>query len=109
MLQRYLITLGSATTSGGKVTSANSLRSIDAVKVALVGDKVWCPACGSEGIIRPDGPRLAELFDGRQVALNGDLCVCGCSPPPRLVAAQGLVCQCLNLEYYDAQAAEPAQ
>lgn len=101
MLQRYLITLGAATTAGGTVTSASSLRSIDAVRVALEGDKVWCPACGSEGVVKPDGPRLTELFDGKQVALNGDLCLCRCIPLPRLVAVQDQVCQSVNLEYYD--------
>jgi hypothetical protein len=26
-------------------------------------------------------------FDGRQVALEADLCICQCNPPPRLVAS----------------------
>jgi uncharacterized Zn-binding protein involved in type VI secretion len=104
MLQRYLITLGATTTAGGKVTSANSFRSINGVNVAIEGDIVWCPTCNSEGVIKPEGPRLTELFNGEHVALHGDLCICQCSPPPRLVATQNLVCQSINLEYYAVQA-----
>jgi uncharacterized Zn-binding protein involved in type VI secretion len=98
VLKRYLITLGAPTTAGGKVTSAHHFMSINGVKVALEGDKVSCPNCNSEGIIKPDGPRLRELFNGKQVALNDDLCLCGCNPPPRLVAAQTSVCQSINAE-----------
>jgi hypothetical protein len=57
---------------------------------------VWCPQCNSEGIIKPDGPRLTDLFYGKQVALHDDLCVCNCIPPPRLVATQTVVCQTIG-------------
>jgi len=92
-MRRYTITLGASTTAGGTVTSANHLDLIDGVPVALVGDRCWCPACASEGFIGADGARMNDCCDGRQVALSDDLCLCGCTPPPRLVAAQTLVCQ----------------
>jgi hypothetical protein len=45
------------------------------------------------GVIQPDGPRLGERCNGKQVALHDDLCLCKCDPPPRLVANQALACQ----------------
>lgn len=90
MAKRYYITLGASTTAGGTVISASSLLALDGVKVALEGDQVSCPACGSTGIIGLDGPRLSTRHDGRQYALDGDLCLCRCDPPPRLVAVQQL-------------------
>lgn len=90
MATRYYITLGASTTAGGTVTSASSLLALDGVKVALEGDQVSCPVCGTTGIIGLDGPRLPARHDGRQYALDGDLCLCRCNPPPRLVAIQHL-------------------
>jgi uncharacterized Zn-binding protein involved in type VI secretion len=96
MLKRYLITLGAGTTTGGTVTATHSSKAVNSVKVALEGDKVWCPQCNSEGVIKAHGPRLSDLFYGRQVALQDDLCICKCSPPPRLVATQSVVCQAIS-------------
>lgn len=93
MSQRYLITLGAGTTAGGKVTSASSARSVNGARVAVEGDQVQCPQCHSMGVIQPDGPRLGERCNGKQVALHDDLCLCKCDPPPRLVANQALACQ----------------
>lgn len=106
MVTRYHITLGAKTTAGGTVISASSARSINGVKVAVEDDKVTCPACKSVGVIKPYGPRLKETCDGKQVALQDDLCVCKCAPPPRLIASQTLMSQRLDGE---AHAAEVAQ
>jgi len=109
MLDRYFITLGAATTAGGKVASASRFETIDGVPVAVEGDVCWCPHCLSEGVIRPDGPRLSESIDGRQVALHDDLCICKCHPPPRLVAAQTLLCQSIDSDWYAGQVAAAVQ
>ena len=95
MLKRYLVTLGAATTNGGEVISAGHFRRVNGNPVALEDDQVKCPACRSVGVIRPDGPRMSERVRGRQVALHDDLCVCKCTPPPRLVANQAIACQVL--------------
>lgn len=99
MVDRYLITLGAPTTAGGKVASGSRFRTINGLPVAREGDICWCPACLSEGVIEPDGPRLDESVDGRLVALHDDLCRCKCSPPPRLVAAQSVVCQSIDSDW----------
>jgi uncharacterized Zn-binding protein involved in type VI secretion len=95
-MKRYHITLGAGTTAGGKVTTATSCCSINGVKVALEGDKIICPACKSEGSIQIFGPRIPESWNGKQVALQDDLCVCKCPLPPRLVANQSLKCQVVD-------------
>ena len=109
MLDRYLITLGAATTRGGKVTSGSRFRTVDAAPIAVAGDTCWCPACRSEGVIVPDGPRLEELIDGRLPALDGDLCACKCMPLPRLVAAQTVMCQSVDSDWYAAKMAAAAE
>lgn len=100
MINRYLITLDAPTTAGGKVISASHVDTIDGVPLALEGDRCWCPACQSEGVIRPDGPRLSDTFDGREQALQDDLCICKCDPPPRLVANQALMYQSIDGDWY---------
>jgi uncharacterized Zn-binding protein involved in type VI secretion len=109
MIARYHITVGATTTVGGKVTSANSIRSINGAKVAYAGDPVSCPTCNSTGVIQPDGPRLSDVFNGRQVALSDDLCVCKCDPPPRLIANQDFSCQTIDADWYAAHGSAVAE
>jgi uncharacterized Zn-binding protein involved in type VI secretion len=104
MIRRYHITLGATTTAGGKVISASSLISINGGQIALENDKVFCPVCNSEGVIKLDGPRLSDTFNGRQVALNDDLCICKCGPPPRLVNNQTHKCQTIDADWHAAKA-----
>ena len=57
--------------------------------IAHENDDVACPACQSTGKIQCDGPRVPMKGpDGRRVALSDDLCICKCTPPPKLVASQ---------------------
>ena len=109
MIDRYFITLGAPTTAGGKVTSSSRFETINGAPLAVEGDTCWCPKCLSEGVIRPDGPRLLESIDGRQAALHDDLCICQCKPPPRLVAAQRFMCQSIDSDWYAGQEAAAAQ
>ena len=109
MIDRYFITLGAPTTAGGKVTSGSRFRTIDGMPAAVVGDTCWCPACLTEGVIVPDGPRLDESVDGRQAALHDDLCACRCRPRPRLVAAQRLACQSIDRDWYAGKMAAAAE
>ena len=55
-----------------------------------------CPACKSTGKIRCVGPRVAETWNGKHVALENDLCVCGCPTPPKLVPQQSLRLQTMK-------------
>ena len=109
MLKRYHITLGATTTAGGKVITASSIMSINGVRIALEDDKVFCEACNSPGVIKLEGPRLSERFNNRQVALNDDLCLCKCSPPPRLVSNQTFKAQTIDVAWHAAQALASAE
>lgn len=62
-MKRHHIILGTKTTAGGEVISANSTRSLDGVKFALEGDKIYCPACKSEGVIRCSGPPASRALE----------------------------------------------
>lgn len=104
MIIRYEITLGATTTAGGKVISADPFTTIKGVPVAHEDDQVSCPACNTVGVIKPDGPRLSDTFNGKQSALSGDLCICKCSPPPRLVENQIYACQQFDGDWHAGQA-----
>lgn len=86
--RRCYVVLGATTDAGGTVVTASSSMSLDGVPRALEGDLVACPACGSEGRIGCAGARLAVSENGRRPALEDDVCLCGCTPPPRLLAGQ---------------------
>lgn len=86
--KRYHIRVGAKTTAGGTVKAASSCCSLDGVKLAIEGDKIDCPACGAEGVIQCVQPRLPDGFNGKEFALSDDLCICNCSPAPKLIADQ---------------------
>ncbi|MEW6371788.1 MAG: PAAR domain-containing protein [Pseudomonadota bacterium] len=108
MIIRYEITLGASTTAGGEVVSANPRYTILGVPVAYADDSVSCPACNTIGVVKPDGPRLSETFNGKQVALSDDLCICKCSPPPRLLANQTFSWQQIDGDWHAEQAGAAA-
>ncbi|MDR7006782.1 PAAR domain-containing protein [Paraburkholderia strydomiana] len=89
-MKRFLILNGDKTTSNGTVVARSTTLELQGRQIAHEGDDVSCPACHSTGRIQCDGPRLAMTGpDGRRAALNDDLCICHCNPPPKLVASQG--------------------
>lgn len=92
-MRRYNITTGSTTTAGGKVTSGCERTSFNGEMISREGDRVACPTCGTEGFIALIGPHLHEEWNGKQAALEGDLCICKCDPPPELIANQRFKCQ----------------
>ncbi|WP_426100265.1 PAAR domain-containing protein [Massilia sp. TSP1-1-2] len=95
-MRRYTITLGAPTSSGGKVISASSEGRIDGVPIALEGDLVSCPACQTAGKIQCVGPRIPESWNGKNVALENDLCVCRCAVAPKLMPNQMLRSQVIK-------------
>ena len=88
MSERAWIRQGDTSTAGGLVqTTATGMRQAG-LYVAFEGDAVACPACDRIGIIKCAGSRAPCAMNGRELALEGDLCICGCWPPPVLVATQ---------------------
>lgn len=89
-LTRYYILENDTTTAGGIVQTTNNpiVFNVDGKKQSCIGDDVWCPACQSMGKIVPTGPRLSFSLGGAMPALNDDLCLCKCNPPPKLIHSQ---------------------
>lgn len=89
MGKRFYIHVGDTTTSAGKVLTGLSTSTWHGISNAFDGDAVECPKCRNVGQIRTVGSRIFSVgAHGRQHALSGDLCLCKCNPPPRLVASQ---------------------
>ncbi len=86
--KRYTIRAGARTTAGGTVRVTGTFMTLNGVPVAREGDPVDCPACGQEGVIQCVKPRLRKLSNGKECALSDDLCICACSPAPKIVADQ---------------------
>ncbi len=95
-MRRYTITLGATTTSGGRVITASSEGMIDGHAIALEGDLVSCPVCKTTARIVCVGPRIPEILNRKNVALDSDLCNCRCNPQPRLLTRQALRCQVIK-------------
>jgi len=91
--RRYYIRAGASTSAGGIVRASSDYYIVDGAPLALEGDPVDCPACGTQGVIKCVLPRLANSFDGKECALSDDLCMCLCSPSPTLIADQDYMCQ----------------
>ncbi len=89
-MRRHTITAGARTSAGGIVLEGICAGSINGHRIALEGDPVSCPACKLNGVIRCIDPRLDELWNGKKVGLENDLCACGCKPPPTLIANQSM-------------------
>ncbi|WP_431189332.1 PAAR domain-containing protein [Achromobacter spanius] len=70
--------------------------------LATEGDKIACGSCQSMGSIVCIGPRIPEYYEGRQVALEGDLCACRCPGPPRLIPSQRVRFQNIEGSYATA-------
>lgn len=96
-MQRYHITVGAKTTANGRVRTGNAGRTIDGMAQSVEGDEVDCPVCGSVGKIVCDGPRQVARINGRNAALDDDICSCQCDPPPRLIANQARSSQIIKV------------
>lgn len=87
-MRRYFIVVGDTTTRGGVVLEGEGRTTNHGKALSYHGARVYCPACKSEGHIVGEGPSRPMLLRGKQVALEDDLCMCNCSPPPRLIRSQ---------------------
>jgi hypothetical protein len=89
--------------SGGRIIEGGSCGTIKgddgrSRRLAFLGQKAWCDACNSAGVIvaAPGSPSNKRLYDqqrARQQALSGDLVVCKCDRHPRIVSVYGRKCK----------------
>lgn len=87
-VKRSYIILGDMTTAGGVVIQGEPVYTANGKPLAYHEAKVYCHACKTEGYIRNIGPSRPMMLMGKQVALENDLCICKCNPPPQLIASQ---------------------
>jgi uncharacterized Zn-binding protein involved in type VI secretion len=91
MSKRYYIHVGDKTTTGGVVITGLSTITWHDHICSFDGDKIQCPACKSIGTIKIAGTRISHTGShDKEMALDGDLCICKCKPPPRLIASQSI-------------------
>ena len=91
-MERYLILSGDKTTADGTFHVTPATVQLNGKDVAHEGDEIICPSCKTTGKIQCAGPRqMVTAPDGRHAALSDDLCICGCHPPPRLIASQNMM------------------
>lgn len=88
-MRRYYLRRGDKSTADGVVIEGDSSMTIYGVDATFVGAKVFCRTCKSDGRIVAHGPRISSIdIRGREAALDGDICVCKCQKPPRMLASQ---------------------
>ncbi|WP_321964140.1 PAAR domain-containing protein [Paraburkholderia sp. J7] len=87
-MRRAILKLGDKTTSDGVVLEGIDSCRHHGTPMTFIGAKIWCPACNSEGVIGWKGPHRKATMMGKQQALEGDICLCNCDPPPVLLASQ---------------------
>ncbi|WP_322041557.1 PAAR domain-containing protein [Burkholderia diffusa] len=88
-MRRNTILKDDKTTSGGLVIEGDWSMLNAGRPLAYQGARVYCPACKMTGFIVNVAPFSDMLtMSGKQVALEGDLCVCACKPAPKLIASR---------------------
>ncbi|MCX4144811.1 MULTISPECIES: PAAR domain-containing protein [Paraburkholderia] len=56
-------------------------------QAAMIGAGVCCNACKSTGVIAKAGGPRRRKHHGNEIALDGDILLCGCTRSPRMVAS----------------------
>ncbi|WP_233828874.1 PAAR domain-containing protein [Paraburkholderia sp. ZP32-5] len=87
-MKRHILRKGDKSTNGGIVTQGIENCTDHGVPMTYIGAEIWCNGCGSVGHIGPQGPRHHAVMYGKQQALDGDICLCRCVPPPLIRASQ---------------------
>lgn len=85
---RRIVRNGDKTTAGGTVIAPGTNYTVMGKQIANVHCQVECTACNRTGSIQ-SVPPMPTYFDygGIRAAFDGDLCICGCSPHPRLLSS----------------------
>ncbi|WLE59262.1 PAAR domain-containing protein [Burkholderia plantarii] len=85
-MRRAYLLVGDKSSVGGVITEGIDGTDHTGRAIAFIGAAVACPACSSTGHITAAGQRWPMSMFGRDIALDGDVCVCKCAPPPRMIA-----------------------
>lgn len=87
-MRRSYLKVGDKSSAGGTVIEGVPLTTHHGTELTFLGAHVICPACKSTGRIVQKGPRWPGSMMGKEPALEGDICVCKCDPPPVMIASQ---------------------
>jgi uncharacterized Zn-binding protein involved in type VI secretion len=87
-MKRYLLKMGDKSSAGGLIIEGVASCTHDGTALTFIGARVACPICQSTGAIVATGPRWPDQMMGKEQALDGDLCLCKCDPPPVMIASQ---------------------
>lgn len=93
VMKRNNLKVGDRSSAGGTVADAIPGCRHHGTELTFIGARVICPACRTTGRIAPKGPRWPGTMMGKEPALEGDICICKCSPPPVMLASQDTMCQ----------------
>ena len=75
---KLVAVVGDRTTKGGYILTGSGPATCGGRSIALVGDLVTCPKCGSKGQIVEGAPNLT--FHGKPAAYHGCRVACKCTP-----------------------------
>ncbi|WP_167760245.1 PAAR domain-containing protein [Paraburkholderia pallida] len=88
MLRRYLC-IGDAPETGGMITPhPGRPYTIRGYQAAIIGGEAFCAACKTTGKITKAGGPRRHIHCGNELALDGDILLCGCPTPPRILATR---------------------
>jgi uncharacterized Zn-binding protein involved in type VI secretion len=87
-LKRSYLKVGDKSSVSGTVVEGIPDTTHHGTELTFVGAAVACPACKTVGHIVAKGPRWPGSMMGKEPALEGDICVCKCDPPPTMLASQ---------------------
>lgn len=87
-MRRAILKVGDKTTAGGTVLEGIDCCMHHGTPITFIGAQIWCPQCHSTGRIGWKGPHRIATMMGKQQALEGDICICMCDPPPVCLASQ---------------------
>jgi uncharacterized Zn-binding protein involved in type VI secretion len=88
MVTRTYLIRGDKANNGATICGGSDSYFWHNVPVAREGDAVYCPVCKRAGTIVCVGPRVPCTDMGKEVALSGDICACGCQPAPVFYASR---------------------
>lgn len=87
-LRRNFLKKGDGSTAGAEVLEGEETCTHNGTALTFIGAKVYCHACKTVGLIAAQGPRWPHFMREKEQALEGDVCICKCQPPPIMIASQ---------------------
>ena len=86
-VKRHWICDGDVTEVGGTAEATHPFVNVRGKHLLFEKDPIHCPACHSTGYVKITEPwRGIQAGNNLRNALEYDLCICKCNPPPKLVA-----------------------